>query len=196
MLPPKTFLPFYFFTAILLLLHGVGLVSFTQQIYYDFCLRTTPLVLLISAAMVLYAAADKNACWYRFVVYCILVAWFVEVAGVHTKAIFGAYTYGSTLGIKVLGVPPLIGVNWLLCIMGAASLSLYLGKHWKIGQNAFLAALITVLYDFLLEPVAIKLQYWSWENGLPTFQNYLGWWVVSFFFTFVYYRWVLRLLTN
>jgi putative membrane protein len=43
-----------------------------------------------------------------------------------------------------------------------------------------LATILTVLIDVLIEPVAMKLDFWNWENNTIPFQNYLGWTIISF----------------
>ena len=42
-----------------------------------------------------------------------------EAVGVRTGAIFGAYSYGDVLGARLLAVPPVIGFNWTLTLLGA-----------------------------------------------------------------------------
>lgn len=45
---------------------------------------------------------------------------------------------------------------------------------------ALLGAVVLVVVDFLIEPVAIKYDYWNWAGGVIPLQNYLGWFVVAF----------------
>ena len=42
----------------------------------------------------------------------------LEVAGVATGAVFGSYRYTPALGALVWGVPPVIGWNWVLVVLG------------------------------------------------------------------------------
>lgn len=35
--------------------------------------------------------------------------------------------------------------------------------------------------DYLVEPVAIKLDFWNWENEIIPLQNYLMWFIKSIF---------------
>jgi putative membrane protein len=44
----------------------------------------------------------------------------------------------------------------------------------------FAGALLMVIYDILLEPVAIRLDMWSWETVTPPLQNYIAWFIISF----------------
>ena len=38
----------------------------------------------------------------------------LNITGANTGLIFGNYTYGNILGMKVLGVPLIIGLNWFI----------------------------------------------------------------------------------
>jgi uncharacterized membrane protein len=44
----------------------------------------------------------------------------VEVLGVHTGVPFGSYAYSSTLGPRLFGAPPLIGLAWTMLAWPAA----------------------------------------------------------------------------
>jgi putative membrane protein len=46
--------------------------------------------------------------------------------------------------------------------------------------KAALAATIMVLYDVLLEPVAVRFDFWSWAGAAIPIQNYIAWWVIGF----------------
>lgn len=107
-----------------------------------------------------------------------LVAFGVEWLGVQTGWVFGTYAYGATLGPKVAGTPLLIGINWVLLTFAIAHL---LGRMTAVtGVRALLGATLMVGLDVFIEPVAIRLDFWSWEGGLVPMRNYLGWWGLSF----------------
>jgi putative membrane protein len=36
-----------------------------------------------------------------------------------------------------------------------------------------------VLLDFMIEPVAIRLDFWHWQSGIIPLQNYLMWFLVA-----------------
>ena len=48
---------------------------------------------------------------------------------------------------------------------------------------AFLVALLMVCFDLLMEPAAVKLDYWKWTNNHIPLRNYLMWFGLSFIFT-------------
>jgi putative membrane protein len=60
--------------------------------------------------------------------------------------------------------------------------------------SAFLTALGAVLFDVVLEPVAMALDYWQWRGDAVPLQNYLAWFVIAFAFSFLYRK--MRIRTN
>jgi putative membrane protein len=40
-------------------------------------------------------------------------------------------------------------------------------------------AAIATCFDIILEPAAVKLQFWSWENGVIPLFNYICWFSIS-----------------
>ena len=148
-------------------------------------LTLTPYTLLLMGSSVLYFSYKKGEL--KFLIWCLIVytvTFSLEVLGTSTGIIFGSYTYGNTLGLKFLGVPLIIGFNWVVVILGAITLA------QQIDQNIFLKALMTgtlaVLFDIVLEPVAIKLDYWNWDSGLIPLMNYYSWFVISFLACLLY----------
>ena len=107
----------------------------------------------------------------------LLVTFLLEAIGVKTGLIFGNYSYGNVLGPKLLSVPLLIGVNWALIILGATIIAASITKNKIILPS--LAGFLAVTFDFVLEPVALGLNYWSWEGGNIPIQNYLAWFVIG-----------------
>ncbi len=109
--------------------------------------------------------------------------------------LFGDYTYGDVLGFKVQHVPVLIGVNWFIIIYcSGISINTLLMKAIKhvaadTGKTPMAlkalsvivdGATLAIFFDWLMEPVAIKLGYWVWngDGSIPIF-NYICWFVIS-----------------
>ncbi len=137
----------------------------------------TPFNLLASLAILLYFHRQWNRNFIAFCVIVVLVGFFVEVAGVKTGAIFGEYQYETTLGFEILEVPPIIGLNWLLLIYCIGSS--FCRTSQPIYIKVIYGALLMTMLDFLVEPVAIGLNMWSWKEALPPVQNYVAWFIVS-----------------
>jgi putative membrane protein len=112
-----------------------------------------------------------------------ILGYAVEVLGVNTGFPFGNYTYGSALGFKLFATPLLIGLNWLVLVYtfsSIASVMLYDSSRWL--QAAASATALT-LFDVLVEPVAIALDFWWWEGTTIPAENFLAWWALSFIFS-------------
>ncbi len=138
----------------------------------------TPYVLLLAAIIALIIPDEtksKKVLLWLLLSYCATVM--LEITGVNTGLIFGDYRYGEVLGNKIAGVPFIIGLNWVLLIVGAFCISN------EFSRNKFFiclnTALMLILFDFLLEPVAMKLGYWSWSNNIIPLQNYFAWFAIS-----------------
>lgn len=128
-----------------------------------------------------------------------LAGFFIEVIGVHTGVIFGKYWYGATLGTKVLGVPLVIGANWLLLIYCSSAVTqkfieLFkldsLEKSWlnNVIVKAIFASTLMVFLDYLIEPVAIYLDFWHWENEQIPIQNFQAWFLIAFVLNYLFLK--------
>lgn len=107
-----------------------------------------------------------------------LIGFTAEVIGVHTNILFGNYSYVKNLGPKILEVPVMIGINWAILSFGAWSIikDVKLNNFFKFG----LAAIIMVLFDIIMEPVAIELDFWKWNLNQIPILNYITWFIISF----------------
>ncbi|HSI77937.1 MAG TPA: carotenoid biosynthesis protein, partial [Lunatimonas sp.] len=113
-----------------------------------------------------------------------------EIIGVQTGLIFGDYYYGTVLGTKIWGVPLIIGLNWFLLV--------YLTGEWLHGkiQNHWIAAssgaLLMVGIDFVIEPVAVSLGFWTWTSEAIPLENYLGWFFIAFVLQVAYRHFIFK----
>jgi putative membrane protein len=106
-----------------------------------------------------------------------VITFALEAVGTATGKIFGPYTYGKTLGPKLFDVPVVIAFNWLLVILGALSLAQLIFR--KRLPAALATAVLAVGFDYLLEPAAIRLDYWTWQAAGIPLQNYLAWFLIA-----------------
>ena len=106
-----------------------------------------------------------------------MIGYWIEVLGVRTLLVFGDYGYDTTLGIKVLDVPLMIAVNWLLLTYVCGSVCSRLPG--QVFYKVMLAAALMVGLDYLIEPVAIAYDFWHWSTVTPPLHNYVGWFFVA-----------------
>lgn len=119
----------------------------------------------------------------------IVVSFGIEWLGVRTGQIFGSYLYGETLQPSIDGVPISIGFAWFVTLIASTAVAqtiapkfLAEGFRFKI---AFLVAVLMVCFDLLMEPAAVKLDYWTWLNDRIPLRNYLMWFGLSFIFAVI-----------
>ena len=172
--------------AILIILYAVGIVGIKTGIFGDI-LSLTPLNLLVSLGLLLWNHDKWDGKFVAAIVIVAAAGFLVEVAGVQTGLIFGEYTYGKTLGWQWLDVPLVMAVNWLILVYCAAAV-VRRRTEWDIWLKAFAGAVIMVSMDFLIEPVAIKYDFWEWANAVIPSQNYLAWGLISFGLLMVFHR--------
>lgn len=169
----------------LYLIFTVGIIGHLVDQLIPIMLYLTPFTLLLTGSVVLYKSYKfSNKLFLSWIIITYLITFSLEVIGVKTGLIFGEYLYGETLGLKLFDVPLIIGFNWVFVILGAISIARIISKNNLV--VSLIAALIAVIFDFILEPVAIKLDYWQWSENIIPLQNYAAWFLIAFFSSFLY----------
>lgn len=197
----KNYSKYQIATAIAILFHTIGLFGMIFFKSTDFVL-TTPLNLLLMAGLLFYTHEKKNVAFLSFFVICVLTGIVVEVIGTSTGMLFGNYSYGKVLGPGIYKVPFIIGINWFIMMYccGATINRLLTKIIEKLTANSSVAtrevqvisvavdgALLAVFFDWLMEPVAVKLGYWTWlGNGEIPFYNYVSWFLISMVLLFLF----------
>lgn len=173
-------------TAVVVLagLFSVGAAGHVVPSVLPLMLLLTPWFLLLNSALVAAPAlADGGGRLARWMLAAYGFTFLVEAAGVASGAIFGAYAYGPTLGWAWHGVPLIIAFNWVMVVHGAVCLA---GRVVPVQAGRMrtpaivaLTGVLATAFDFLLEPVAIRLDYWTWAGGAIPLQNYAAWFVIA-----------------
>lgn len=167
--------------AFVVFLYAVGAAGHLVAVLRPAMLALTPWFLLGAGALVAWAASRTGdlrslALWF---VPVFLATFGLEALGVATGAVFGPYHYTPVLGTLLLGVPPVIGWNWVLVVLGAHTAVRALVPRTPEAVRIVLVGLVCVAFDLLLEPVAIGLGYWVWDGGAVPMQNYLAWGLIA-----------------
>ncbi len=105
------------------------------------------------------------------------LTFFSEWLGVNYGWIFGEYLYGDSLGVKIGGVPLMIGVNWVL--LSVVSRQALFGIFSNKYVVAFFAPILMLIIDVILEPIAPKLGFWDWNDIDVPISNYRDWFIVA-----------------
>lgn len=168
---------------ILFILNFIGGLGLSIDSLQPWFLRLTPFNLLLTFVLLIWANNDFSFNFFKVLTVLFFMGFFVEILGVYSGILFGEYHYGKTLGVQFFEVPLIIGINWIILAVSSYAVSSYFVSNsiFKI----VLASTIMVLLDVMIEPVAIRLDFWHWQAGdIPT-QNYLMWFVVALFMNWV-----------
>jgi uncharacterized membrane protein len=170
-------------TFILILFHVVGLVLFFNDPNSS---ELSYLTILICGVVLMFNEKTSKS----FIAYIVILlgGYFIEVIGVNTELLFGNYSYGSSLGFKLLNVPPLIGLNWLILVISGASIAKWVIGRQNIWIQAFLVAILCTGIDIIIEPVAIQYNFWNWEGDIVPLYNYACWFIFTLIFGYLYLR--------
>ncbi len=146
--------------------------------HLDWFISKTPMNLILGLLLLYWNYPPKNA-WRSWIIWLLvyLIGMIVELIGVNTSLLFGTYRYGENLGVKVFGVPILIGINWVVLTFLTATISKsFIKNKWLA---ILFGSILMVLLDFFIEPTAPIFDFWSWESGSAPFRNFVDWFVVS-----------------
>ena len=178
-------------TVIAITFHTIGLLGIIFLERHGF-IELTPYNLLLSFGLLWWTRNEKDWGFILFLLLAVVLGLLSEVIGVNTGKLFGQYEYGRVMGPKFMGVPLVIGINWFVITYGCGILASWLisnifrekmetlDGHHQIIMIALMGSGLAVAFDWLLEPVAIKLGFWSWMGSgqIPAF-NYMSWFLVS-----------------
>lgn len=188
---------------------GVGLVTMPLQItssrllewdffkdgqnatffyFLDFCLRNGNPILMFLAAMNTYLMLIRHWGLHSARRWSLIVMVFtgvIETLGTKTGFPFGSYIYTEYMGPRILGVLPIsIPLAWLVVVS-----SLLIGvkcrfPEWGKWRCAMVVGVLATVFDYVMEPFAARIMaYWLWDSstGLPSWPNYLSWFLISFY---------------
>ncbi len=102
-----------------------------------------------------------------------LYALVFESVAIATGVPYGRFSYSGLLGPPLFGLaPPTVLLAWTPLLLGALATT----------RTAWQAVVVVVVADLVLDPAAVSLGFWSWEQpgwyyGVPLV-NFAGW-VVS-----------------
>ncbi len=169
----------YFSIFLIWLVHISGLLGL---LFYDFIFFAsfTPINLFLTSLLLMVNQIKLYSKELFCIVLIFLTGIFVEFLGVNYGLLFGEYSYGKNLGPKFLGVPFLIGMNWVILTVISGSISNYILKGSKI-LSILLGSILMLFIDFFIEPVAPMLDFWEFKNSIVPLSNYTGWLITGIF---------------
>ncbi len=164
--------------CILLLFYSVGSVGIHLDSHRSFFLSLSPYNLVLSFIVTLLAIETIRFNHLSFFITCYFISMFAEWLGTSKGYLFGSYCYGNNLGSSISGVPWVIGLNWWILAMGASSIVSYF--RMKPLLSVICGALLMTILDAIMEPIAIRSDFWHWKNGEIPFYNFICWFIIAF----------------
>lgn len=171
---------------ILAIVYLVGIAGFSFSITAKFMPRLIWVNLLFTflVLMVFHKKWSKE-----FVAALFMIGasgFMLEVIGVSTRLIFGAYFYGPTLGIGFWRTPIMMFFTWITTVYITRQVAETIAKDAVL--VSFVAACLMVLLDYFIEPFAIRYGMWAWDSGKVPLHNYIGWFVSGFVFQYLFIK--------
>jgi uncharacterized membrane protein len=107
-------------------------------------------------------------------------------------SVFSSHSYAESWRIAPGGVPLAVAVVWAALTVSALALAARLGFETPL-QRARAAALLGLTLDLLMEPVAVRVNLWSWTPpgpwlGVPL-GNFVGWAIILGVYAYGAERW-------
>jgi putative membrane protein len=162
---------------ILIIFYTVGVIGLIIPDTRNFFISLSPFNLMLTVVLYIWSNGDYRFHFFLTAFIVFICGWTIEWAGVHTGVLFGEYNYGQGLGFKLRGIPLIIGVNWLiLCLASRAIFKKFFSSPWLI---SIFSSILMCILDFLIEPIAIKFDFWHWKNNIIPIQNYVMWFISS-----------------
>jgi len=163
--------------TVLLIFYAVGTIGILSS-YSQRFVQLSFVNLALTALLLLVNAEGSRARVAVVFALSMVVGFAVEALGVRTGLVFGDYHYTTGMGPSLVDVPLVIGLNWAMLVHSVhASLAERLRFR---GSRAMIGATAMTVFDWVMEPVAIRLRFWVWQSDTIPQRNYLSWWILSF----------------
>ena len=105
------------------------------------------------------------------------IGFIAEWLGVKFGFLFGDYSYGANLGMKLDDIPIIMGINWVILSLATRGI---IQRFFKLPiMKILVSSVLMVSLDVLLEPLAPQLDYWSFDTMVAPLSNYMGWLIYS-----------------
>ncbi|MEJ7610970.1 MAG: carotenoid biosynthesis protein [Ferruginibacter sp.] len=180
------------FAALVIHLTGlIGILFFDKEFFASLA----PFHLLLMLLLIGYTQEKINREFVLFFIICFSVGMGAELIGTAGGLLFGEYAYSSLLGPAYKNVPFAAGLNWFIIIYCCGitintmleKLSARLAEMTGAPTQAIKVfslvsdgAMLVVFFDWIIEPAAVKLGFWSWfGTGVIPMWNYLSCFIIG-----------------
>ena len=168
-------------TLLFVVFYSVGVIGMLLPATADYFLQLIPFALILSfTVLALFDESENRRILLLYLLFIYVSSFAIEVAGVYTGALFGTYSYGGNLGLKLWETPLIIGANWFFLVYTSAAI--FEKTSIAPSLKVLLASTAMLVYDIVMEQVAPKLDMWDWKHPSVPFQNYFTWFLIAVIF--------------
>ncbi len=164
----------------LLIFNCVAIAGFLIPYSYPFFKFLIPFAILLNILLLINFHENWNSKFIVLAIIIIMLGFLAEAFGVNTGIIFGSYSYGKLLGPVLFNTPLIIGLNWIMLIYCTYAIIDNVKIHSILKLS--IGAILLVIFDLIMEPVAVSLGMWNWENSDFHLKNSITWLIASFVF--------------
>ena len=158
-----------------------GMFSDQKELFLTF----TPYAILMSFILIFINSKINQKGFITSIVIIAIFGFIIEYLGANYGILFGAYSYGENLGLKVGNVPLIMAINWILLIIITGNFSEKVFKN-SLASKVIFGSLLMVILDFFIEFSAPKLDYWEFDKHPVPLSNYIWWFLFSIIFHIIY----------
>lgn len=144
---------------VLMIVYMASLIGFTtphQQAWY---LYYTPYFLLLNLVMLLLYQRQWNRYAGFFGGIVLITAALVEGIAVYSNTLSGNYSFQTSLGYQIAGVPLIIPIYWLIIIGSTAILAAKVVPKSSVGR-VLIGTSLTLILTITIQQVANNLNFW------------------------------------
>ncbi len=185
----------WFLLGMVAMFYAVGIVGHLWKPTFSLMMFLTPWFIAIAGMMLLWPSIVEGGLrFWLWLGISFVVTFTFEAIGVATGAVFGSYYYGKVLGFGFFGVPLVIGFTWTLVVLGFLQvMEVFPSQKLRPFLGIVFTAVGAVVFDWIMEPLAMGLGYWHWEGNMVPLQNYIAWGVIAAGCAVLYYLLEVRL---
>ena len=158
-----------------------GMFSDQKELFLKF----TPYAILMSFILIFINSKIIQKGFITSIILIAIFGFIIEYLGGNYGILFGAYSYGENLGLKVGNVPLIMAINWILLIIITGNFSEKVFKN-SLASKVIFGSLLMVILDFFIEFSAPKLDYWEFDKHPVPLSNYIWWFLFSIIFHIIY----------
>jgi putative membrane protein len=165
------------FYCLFVLCGSLSLIYIPNALIYSYGSISALIIISLPLFYVLYSKFGIGIL-FKLIISLSVFGLLIEYTGLVTGWPYGQFVYTGNLGYKLFGILPwTVGLSWAPLVIGSVAM-VYSITNKNI-LRIILPVLILVVFDLLLDPVAVNLGMWSYLNGgayynVPV-QNFLGW---------------------